>query len=237
FHELKLDARLFDSKTLELFPREFMEGHTVLPLFKVKNVLTVALAEPANLFVIDELKRITGCEVQVVAATGSDIRRLIQACIPSAGVFVIDDIIDLASESELTLIEDAVEDIANLQEVAGQSPVIRLVNYIVYNAVKDGASDIHMEPTENVLRVRYRIDGALHKSLEAPARVAPAVISRIKVMANMDISERRLPQDGRIHVMLKSRPIDLRVSICPMVHGEKAVIRVLDNSHVSASLT
>ncbi len=233
----KLDSRLFDSKTLEIVARDFMEAHTVLPLFKIKTMLTVAMAEPANLFVIDELKRITGCDVQVVAATAGDIRRLIGACIPSAGVFVIDDIIDVANESELTLIEDAVEDIANLQEVAGQSPVIRLVNYIVYNAVKDGASDIHLEPTETVLRVRYRIDGVLHKGLETPIRVAPAVLSRIKVMASMDISERRLPQDGRIHVMLKTRPIDLRVSICPMVHGEKCVIRVMDTSHVVASLT
>ncbi len=233
----KLDARLFDSKTLELLPREFIDTHTVLPLFKVKEVMTVAMAEPANLFVIDELKRISGCDVQVVAATAADIRRLIQACIPSAGVFVIDDIMDLASDSELTLIQEAVEDIANLQEVAGQSPVIRLVNYIVYNAVKDGASDIHIEPTETVLRVRYRVDGVLHKVLEGPIRVAPAVVSRIKVMSNLDISERRLPQDGRIHVMLKSRPIDLRVSICPLSNGEKAVIRVLDNSQILASLS
>jgi type IV pilus assembly protein PilB len=233
----KLDARLFDPKTLELVPREVMDAHSILPLFKVKNTLTVAMSEPANLFVLDELKRITGCEVQVVAATGAEIRRLLQACIPSAGVFVIDDILDIATESEITLIQDIVEDIGNLQEVAGQSPVIRLVNYIIYNAAKEGASDIHIEPSENVLRVRFRIDGVLHKSLEAPIRVAPAVISRIKVMSNLDISERRLPQDGRIHLLLKTRPIDLRVSICPMNQGEKGVIRLLDNSHALASLS
>ena len=105
--------------------------------------LTVAMAEPANLLVIDELKRITSCDVHVVAATASDIRRLVQACIPSAGVFVIDDILDLGSDTDLTLVEEAVEDVANLQGVAGQSPVIRLVNYFIYNAVKDSASDIH----------------------------------------------------------------------------------------------
>jgi type IV pilus assembly protein PilB len=233
----KLDARLFDSKSVEAVSREFLETHTVLPLFKIRDTLTVAMAEPANLFVIDELKRITGLEVQVVAATGSDIRRLLQACIPSAGVFVIDDIIDMAGESEVTLIQDAVEDIGNLQDVAGQSPTIRLVNYIIYNAVKEGASDIHIEPTETSLRMRYRVDGVLQKSLEAPIRIAPAVTSRIKIMANLDISERRLPQDGRIHILLKRRPIDLRVSICPIVHGEKTVIRVLDNSNAIASLT
>ncbi len=233
----KLDARLLDPKTMESVPRDFMEAHAVLPLFRVRNVVTVALAEPANLFLLDELKRISGCDIQVVAATARDIRRMLQAVIPSAGVFVIDDIIDDSNESELTLIEDAVEDIGDLQEVAGQSPVIRLVNYIIYNAVKEGASDVHFEPTETVLRIRYRIDGALHKAFEAPAHLCPAVTSRIKIMANLDISERRLPQDGRIHVLLKSRPIDLRVSIFPMAHGEKSVIRVLDNANVVVSLT
>ncbi|MBI3465456.1 MAG: Flp pilus assembly complex ATPase component TadA [Planctomycetes bacterium] len=233
----KLDPRLFDPKTMELVPREFMETHTVLPMFKVKGTLTVALAEPANLFVIDELKRITDCEVQVVAATATDIHRMIQACIPNAGVFVIDDIIDESIEAELTLIEDAVQEIGDLQEEAAQSPIVRLVNYIIYNAVKENASDVHFEPTEKVLRIRFRIDGTLHKALEVPVRLTAAVTSRIKIMANMDISERRLPQDGRIHVLLKSRPIDLRVSICPMVHGEKIVVRVLDNSQAVSSLT
>ena len=235
---VKLDTRLFDPATMELVPREFLEAHIVLPLFKIRNVLTVAMSDPANLFVIDEIERITGCGLQLAVATTEDIRRMIQSTVPSAGVFVIDDIVDDEStESQVTLIENVVEEIGDLQEVAGQSPVIRLVNYIIYNAVNEGASDVHFELSSSVLRIRYRIDGVLHKALEVPSRLSPAVTSRLKVMADLDISERRLPQDGNIHVLLKGRPIDLRLGICPMVNGEKCVIRVLDNANVLVSLT
>jgi type IV pilus assembly protein PilB len=233
---VKLDSRLFDPATMDVLPREFLEAHAVLPLFRVKRMLTVATAEPANLFLIDEIRRLSGCDVQVVAATAKDIRKMLQAFLPAAGVFVIDDIIDDADDAEVTLIDSAAEDIGNIEQIAGQSPVIRLVNYIIYHAVKEQASDIHIEPAKNVVRVRYRIDGTLHKMLEVPSRLAAAVTSRIKIMSNLDISERRLPQDGRIHVVMQKRPIDLRVSICPMVFGEKTVIRVLDNSNVIVTL-
>ena len=148
--------------------------------------------------------------------------------LPNSKVFVIDDIIEESEAGDVTLIEEAIEDIGDVEEIAGQSPVIRLVNFIIYNAVKEGASDIHIEPAERVLRVRYRIDGRLYKSLEVPQHLLNAVTSRIKIMAGLDISERRLPQDGRIHVMLEGRKIDLRCSTFPMARGEKTVIRVLD---------
>ena len=125
---------------------------------------------------------------------------------------------------------------ATSTEIAGQSPVIRLVNYIIYNAVKEGASDIHIEPAERCMRVRYRIDGRLYKSLEVPLHLLGAVTSRIKIMASLDISERRLPQDGRVHVLLDGRKIDLRVSTFPGNRGEKTVIRVLDTRSVSLNL-
>jgi type IV pilus assembly protein PilB len=128
------------------------------------------------------------------------------------------------------------EDISDIEEVAGQSPVIRLVNFIVYNAVKEGASDIHIEPAERCLRIRNRIDGRLYKALEVPLHLLGAVTSRIKIMASLDISERRLPQDGRIMVMLEGRKIDLRCSTFPMAKGEKTVIRVLDTRAVSLIL-
>ena len=136
----------------------------------------------------------------------------------------------------MTLIEEAIEDIGDMVEVAGQSPVIRLVNYIVYNAVKEGASDIHVEPAERCVRVRYRIDGKLYKSLEVPQHLLGAISSRIKIMADLDIAERRLPQDGRVPVMLDGRKIDLRVSTFPGNRGEKTVIRVLDTRKVSLNL-
>ncbi len=231
----KLEARLYDPKVLDALPRDYIERNFVLPMFKIGDVLTVAVAELANLFLIDEIRAISGCEVQIVATTQRDIRRVITS-LPDSKVFVIDDIIEDSDGAEVTLIEEAIEDIGDVVEVAGQSPVIRLVNYVIYHAVKEGASDIHIEPAERCLRVRYRIDGKLYKSLEVPQHLLGAVTSRIKIMAAMDISERRLPQDGRVHVMLDGRKIDLRVSTFPGSRGEKTVIRVLDTRNVSLNL-
>ncbi|HEX4129476.1 MAG TPA: ATPase, T2SS/T4P/T4SS family [Pirellulales bacterium] len=231
----KLETRIFDPKIIDVLPRDFIEKNLVLPLYVVGGMLTLAIAEPSNLFLIDEVEKLSQLRVQLVAATARDIRRMLTT-LPNSKVFVIDDIIDESEAADVTLIEEVVEDISNVEESAGQSPVIRLVNFIVYNAVKEGASDIHIEPAERVLRVRYRIDGRLYKSLEVPIHLLGAVTSRIKIMAGMDISERRLPQDGRIHVMLEGRRIDLRCSTFPMARGEKTVIRVLDTRSVSLVL-
>lgn len=233
---VQLDSRMFDSKVFELLPREFVEKHTVLPLFKVRNVLTVAVAEPTNVFLVDQLRDLSKSDIQIVAANARDIRRMVQTYMPNTNVFVIDDIIDDANGTNVELIEDSIDDIGFDVEFAGQSPIIKLVNYIFYNAVREGASDIHIEPTEQQLRVRYRVDGVLQQALEPPVHLAPAVSSRIKIMASLDISERRLPQDGRIHVLMEGRPIDLRVSTLPMPTGEKVVIRILDNRSVNISL-
>ncbi|MGE0757190.1 MAG: GspE/PulE family protein [Pirellulaceae bacterium] len=231
----KLDARLSDPKCLELLPRDYINRHLVFPLFCVRDVLTVAVSEPSNLFLIDELRNVTGKQIQIVAASSKDIRRMV-ATLPDAKVFVIDDIIEGQEDHEVTLIEDAIEDIGDVADIAGQSPVIRLVNFIIYSAVKEGASDIHIEPAERCMRVRHRIDGRLYKSLEVPSHLLSAVTSRIKIMASLDISERRLPQDGRVHVMLDGRKIDLRVSTFPGNRGEKTVIRVLDTRSISLNL-
>jgi type IV pilus assembly protein PilB len=231
----KLDARLLDLKTVDVLAREYIEKNLVLPLFVVRGVLTIAVSEPSNLFLIEEIRGLTNLQVQIVAASAKDIRRMIGG-LPNSKVFVIDDIIEDSDGADVTLIEESVEDISDVAEVAGQSPVIRLVNYILYNAVKEGASDIHIEPAERCMRIRYRIDGRLYKALEVPSHLLSAVTSRIKIMGGMDISERRLPQDGRILVMLEGRKIDLRVSTFPACHGEKTVIRVLDTRSVSLNL-
>jgi type IV pilus assembly protein PilB len=231
----KLESRLCDQRVIDVLPRDYIEENMVLPLFLIRSTLTVALSEPSNLFLIDEVRQLTQLDVQIVAATNKDIRRVLTA-LPNSKVFVIDDIIEDSEGADLTLIEEAIDDIGDVEEVAGQSPVIRLVNYVIFNAVKEGASDIHIEPSERFMRVRYRIDGRLYKSLEVPVHLINAVTSRIKIMAGMDISERRLPQDGRIHVMLEKRKIDLRVSTFPTNRGEKTVIRVLDTRAVSLVL-
>jgi type IV pilus assembly protein PilB len=231
----RLDARMYDPQAVDLLPREYVEKNLVLPLFVVRRTLTIAVAEPSNLFLVDEIEALTQLEVQLVVATSKDIRRVLTS-LPNSKVFVIDDIIEDSETADVTLIEEAIEDIGDLEEIAGQSPVIRLVNYIIYNAVKEGASDVHIEPAERCLRIRYRIDGRLYKSLEVPQHLLGAVTSRIKIMASLDISERRLPQDGRIHVLLDGRKIDLRCSTFPMSRGEKTVIRVLDTRTVSLVL-
>jgi type IV pilus assembly protein PilB len=229
-----LEQRLYDPSIVDVLPREFFEQHMVLPLFVVEDTLTLAVTEPSNVFLIDEVAALTNLQVQIVVTSRKDLLRMLTT-LPNSKVFVIDDIIE-DSEADVTLIEDAIEDIADVEEIAGQSPVIRLVNYIIFNAVKEGASDIHIEAAERCVRVRYRIDGKLYKTLEVPQHLLPALTSRIKIMADLDISERRLPQDGRVHVMLNRRKIDLRVSTFPGNRGEKTVIRVLDAGSVSLSL-
>jgi type IV pilus assembly protein PilB len=233
----RISPRVCDPKAISILPKEFLEKHQVLPLFLVDGTLTVAVSEPANVFLLEEIERLSSYTVQLVAATSRDIKATLQTYLPNDKIFVIDDIIEDVKPEEFTFIEAAkVEDIANLEAMAGDSPVIKLVNYCIYNAVKEGASDIHIEPGDNLLRIRYRIDGRLAERLRPPFQMQAAVASRIKIMAGLDISERRLPQDGGIHVMMDKRPIDLRVSTMPGKHGEKVVIRVIDNDKASVNL-
>lgn len=232
----RVSPRIADPKVINVLPKEFLEKHQVLPLFLVQGLLTVAVCEPANVFLPEEIERQCHFKVQVVAATARDIRATLQAYLPSNQVFVIDDIIEDVRPEEFALIEAPVQDIANLEQAAGDSPVVKLVNYCIYNAVKEGASDIHIEPGDGHLRVRYRIDGRLVERLRPPVQMHAAVTSRIKIMAGLDISERRIPQDGGIHVMMEKRPVDLRISTMPGRHGEKVVIRVIDNEKASVNL-
>ena len=232
----RVSPRIADPKVIQVLPKEFLEKHQTLPLYLVEGVLTVAVPEPANVFLLEEIERLSGYQVQVVAATARDIKSTLQAYLPNDKVFVIDDIIEEVEPEEFTLIEQPAQDVVNLEAAAGDSPVIKLVNYIIYNAAKDGASDIHVEPGDNVLRIRYRIDGCLTEKMRPPQQMHAAVTSRIKIMAGLDISERRLPQDGGIRVMMDKRPIDLRVSTMPGKHGEKVVIRVIDNDRTTINL-
>ncbi|UCG59911.1 MAG: Flp pilus assembly complex ATPase component TadA [Phycisphaerales bacterium] len=232
----QIGPKICDVNVVELLPRDLLEEYALLPLFKVHDVLTVAISEPTNVFLIDEIERMSGCKVQVVCSTIKDIRATLQTYLPAANVFVIDDIIDDEGLEEFTLIENITQDISNLEEVAGQSPVVKLVNYLLYNAVREYASDIHIEPDEKRLRVRYRVDGRLYEKLRPPHQMHSAIVSRIKIMAELDIAQRRLPQDGGIHVLVEGRPIDLRVSVMPGNFGEKVVIRIIDPQKILFNL-
>ncbi len=222
-------ARIADPKVLEVLPREYLLEHLVLPLFLVRDVLTVAVAEPANLYLFEEIRRRTSKSVQIVATTACEIRAALEAYVPAANVFVIDDIVGNVDEQSFSVVEREVAEIEDLRDLAGYSPVVKTVNWLLWSAVHEGASDIHVEPGDRRLRIRFRIDGRLFEKVDPPWKMAAAIASRIKIMAGLDISERRLPQDGDIHVMLEGRPIDLRVSTMPGRHGEKVVIRIIDS--------
>jgi type IV pilus assembly protein PilB len=232
----QVSPKICDAKALESLPGEFLKEHIVLPLFKVRDELTVAVSEPTNVFLIDEIERISGCKVQIVCATTKDIKATLEAHLPAANVFVIDDIIDEEGLEDFTLIDKYTADIGNLEEIASQAPVIKLVNYLLYNAVRENASDIHIEPDDKRLRVRYRVDGKLYERMRPPHQMYSAIVSRIKIMAELDIAQRRLPQDGGIHVLMEGRPIDLRVSVMPGSFGEKVVIRIIDPQEILFNL-
>jgi type IV pilus assembly protein PilB len=148
--------------------------------------------------------------------------------------YVIDDII--SDMTDVEVVQDTDDGGEDLEKMAGQSPIIKFVNYLISNAVREGASDIHIEPKEKQTRIRYRIDGVLFEAMQAPPKMHPAIVSRIKIMANLDISERRLPQDGKVGALVGNRAIDLRISILPTNHGEKTVIRILDSKSITRGL-
>ncbi len=229
-------ARLADPKVIEVLPREFLEEHGVLPMFLVRGVLTVAVSEPANLYLLEEIERRTGHRAQIVAATADDIEAAHKSYLPAANVFVIDEIYEDIDDHDFAVIEQVTTELADLEEDAGHGPVVKLVNFLIYSAVQDGASDIHIEPDDHALRVRYRVDGKLYEKIQPPYKMQQAIASRIKIMANLDISERRLPQDGDFNVMMDGRPIDLRVSTMPSKYGEIVVLRIIDSKNNRLSL-
>ena len=232
----RITSQLSDPKVVGLLQRDFLEKQKVLPLFLIEGKLTVAMPEPTNVFLIEEIERLTGHSVQVVATTAKDIQDTLGSVLPDGNVFVIDDVMDDAANADLSVVEKQVTDLSDLEGSASESPVIKLVNYIVFSAVKENASDIHIEPDDNTLRVRYRVDGRLYEKVSPPHQMLAAVVSRIKIMAGLDISERRVPQDGGITIVIDKRQIDLRVSTCPGKFGEKVVIRIIDTRNAMTSL-
>lgn len=231
----RISPKVTDPKVIEMLPREFLEKHLVLPLFYIQGKLTIAVSEPTNVFLIEEISRLANCPVQIVAATLKDIQTTLESHLPNTNIFVIDDIVD-EDTNAMEIVDKQMIDMHSLEAAADDSPIIKLVNYIIFSAVEERASDIHIEPDDKTFRVRIRIDGKLFEKMRPPFNMLPAVVSRIKIMAGMDISERRVPQDGGITVMLNKHPIDLRVSTMPGKFGEKVVMRIVDNRNKIASL-
>jgi type IV pilus assembly protein PilB len=224
---------------IRLVKREIAHKHGVLPIRQVGNTLTLAISDPTVVLAIDDVQFATGLHVIPVLAPETAIREAIDRYFDLASAARIDEILktEPGGPDAVELLERSEKiDITQLEEQAGQAPVIRFVNLILADAIRKRASDIHLEPYENVFVVRYRIDGVLHDVMAPPKQMEAAIVSRVKIMANMDIAERRLPQDGRISVKLGSKQVDLRVSSLPTISGEKVVLRILDKTGIALDL-
>jgi type IV pilus assembly protein PilB len=222
----------------ELLPPDFCRRHKVLVIDEDEEhgCVTVATPDPANVFLLDEVRRQLGRRVRLAVTTLTEINKVTEDLTGGVDEFQLDDLIrDITDDSVEVVVADE-EETSDLARVAGESPVVRLANYLICNAVKDGASDIHIEPGEKKMRIRYRIDGVLFEVMSPPQTMHPALVSRLKIMANLDISERRLPQDGRIRAIVRNRYIDFRINTLPTTQGEKAVIRILDNRSILIGL-
>ena len=225
----------------DLLPRDICLTHKVLPVSRLENKLFVAMADPLNVLAIDDVRRITKMEVAPMIASEKSIIDKLHA-IETGKTGSMEEIIDAAAaedpEDKIEAVKETIEEV-NLDQLTAsveEAPVIKLANLILVQAIKDRASDIHVEPFERVVRLRYRIDGVLIDKTPPPKNLQVPLISRLKIMSALDIAERRLPQDGRMRVKVAGRDFDLRVSFLPTVHGEKCVLRILDKSNLSASM-
>lgn len=235
------------SEIASLVPKEVATNHKILPISRLDNRLFIAMADPLNVLALDDIKRLTRLEVFPMIASEKAILDKLNNLETSKNTMedILADIQDAekkaSAEADAENLEVTKEEAENvnldqLQGSAEEGPVIKMVNIMLVQAIKDRASDIHIEPFEKNVRLRYRIDGALMDQAAPPKNMQLALTSRIKIMSNLDIAERRLPQDGRMRVKVSGRDIDLRVSFLPTVHGEKCVLRVLDKSNLSANM-
>ncbi len=236
---INLDEFEIEDEVRKLISPEVCQRHKVIPVSRAGNSLTVAMADPSNLHAIDDIKFLTGYNVEPVVASEAQILRAIEHATPAAPEISYDEIMEGFEEGDIDFGSDD-EDInlGELERASEDAPVIRLCNAILLNAIKKRASDIHVEPYERKLRVRYRIDGVLIEEMNPPLKLKAAIASRLKIMSSLDIAERRLPQDGRIKLKLgKGKEMDFRVSTLPTIWGEKIVLRLLDKSNLQLDMT
>lgn len=232
-----------DPDVIKLVPQEVAEKHQVIPVNRAGASLIVAMADPSNIFAIDDLKFLTGYNIEVVVASDGAIRESIEKYYgrhDARGTELnYDEVMAEFDEDEIEVGGDEEQaTIVDLERSAEDAPVVKLVNLILIDAIKKGASDIHIEPYEKDFRVRYRIDGVLYEMMKPPLKLKAAITSRVKIMSQLDIAERRLPQDGRIKLKLgKGREMDYRVSCLPTLFGEKLVLRLLDKGNLQLDMT
>ncbi len=211
-----------DGSAVARVPGNVCRRHLVIPFGFADGRMLLAMADPANVFAVDDVRSISGMDVRPVVATRGDVNAAIDRCYRNDS-----DLDDLTTALDTT---DEDDDLSRVKEVVEDAPIVKFVNLLITQAIQDGASDIHLEPGEHDLAVRFRIDGVLHEVMRSPRSIQSGVISRLKIMADINIAERRIPQDGRLSVAHQDKKIDLRVATLPTVWGEKVVMRVLDNS-------
>ena len=216
--KFNLSGYIIEPQVIEYVPEEFARKYKLIPVFVVENTLTVAMLDPSNVYIIDELERMTKLKVEPVLVEELEIKKAQDQGYGGSGA--LKDLVASIDKSKL----------AEGEKLGEEAPIIKVVNHLIIEAVQMKASDIHIEPEEKALNVRYRVDGMLHHQSPLPKDLAGAIISRFKIMAGLDIAEKRLPQDGRLMMKIGAKNIDFRVSTCPTVHGENVVLRILDKS-------
>lgn len=234
---INLEEFEVDTGVTKLLSAEVVQKYHLMPISRTGSTLIIAMSDPSNLFAIDDIKFMTGHNVEVVVATDSAIKKAIDKYYDQSDSLA--EVMNGLDDIDLEVIEEEDEiDVNALQVATEEAPVVRLVNLIMTDAIKRGASDIHIEPYEKVFRVRYRIDGVLYEVMKPPMKLKAAITSRLKILSDMDIAERRLPQDGRIKIKLPGgKDMDFRVNCLPTLFGEKVVLRLLDKSSLQLDMT
>ncbi len=232
-----LENMELDSSVVNHVPSEVAQKYQIIPIERIGSTLKIAMCDPSNIFAIDDIKFMTGFNIGVTVAAETGIKNAIDRYYDQSATFA--DVMGDLDDIDLELVDDSDDvDVMELQQASQDAPVVKLVNLILTDAIKKGASDIHIESYEKSFRVRYRIDGCLYETMTPPMKLRAAIISRIKIMAELDIAERRLPQDGRIKIKLPGgKDMDYRVSSLPTLFGEKIVLRLLDKSNLQLDMT
>jgi len=236
-----IDLKRFkiDYEIIKIIPVEVVRHYQIVPISKIGDTVTLAMADPLNIFAIDDVKALTGYKINPIISSSQDILQAIELYYPDATGGVIDDLVKEISISSLELIKEERERLPSDQELSQmsrQAPVIKITNMVLEEAVKKKASDILIEPLDKKLRVRFRIDGVLREEQTPPKSMHPSIVSRVKVISDLNIAEHRLPQDGRFKVKMLGKEVDFRVSILPSSFGEKVAIRILDKSSATLDI-
>jgi type IV pilus assembly protein PilB len=228
-----------DRDVIALVPKEVVERHRVIPVNRAGSSLIIAIADPSNILAIDDLKFVTGYNIEVVVASEVSITQAIEKYYERRKELDIEQVMnEIQEQVEVGSSSEDDPNALDLEKAADDAPVIKLCNHILLSAIQKGASDIHVEPYEKSYRVRFRVDGVLHEEMSPPTKLKAALSSRLKIMSHLDIAERRLPQDGRIKLKVgANKEMDFRVSVLPTLFGEKIVLRLLDKSNLQLDMT